>query len=456
MALQSLRVRLFAFMLVLAAITSIGVGWATYASVRVDADELFDYHLRQMALSLRDQGHVAENERAALADPDLDYVVQIWSVEGTALYSSLQHSLKPPLPPRTVLGYSEVQANGETWRVFGAATSQRVVQVGQPLAVRRRFAAAAAWRSVLPIMAAAPLIALALWWLVGFSLAPLRGVVTAARSRDAASLQPLPDAGLPTELQPLVRAFNDLLAQLALALQAQRAFVADAAHELRTPLTALKLQIGLLGEGAPEAERPAALARLRAGVDRAARIVEQLLMLARAEPGNAMPMERIDLAQVARQAIAEAAPLAALRQAQVQLDAPASLVLQGNAQALRSLLRNLVDNAIKYGGDAPCVRVSLAEQAGMAVLCVDDQGPGVPAAEREHLFDRFHRRDGSAGEGSGLGLAIVRAVAQQHGGQAELGDAPGGGLRAEVRLPIASSLAPPLDPAVAAAATSPP
>ena len=433
--LRSLRARLFAFLLALAAISALAVGTATYLSVRAEADQLFDYHLEQMALSLRDHGRIDETERAVLENREFDYVVQIWSVDGVELYSSRAPDLPRILPPRAVLGFSEVDVAGAPWRVYSAATPTRVLQVGQPLAVRRRLAAAAAGRSVLPIVGAAPLVALGLWWLVGVSLAPLARVAEATRTRGAGSLEPLPVGGLPTEVEPLVASFNALLARLAAALEAQRAFVADAAHELRTPLTALKLQVGLLRDADDRPTREAALERLRAGVDRAARLVEQLLALARAEPGSAVPHAPLDLAELVRQALGDLGAVIAQRGAEARLEAPASLPYSGDAQALRSLVRNLIDNATKYGGAAPRVKLSLSFDEGAPVLRVDDAGPGIPVAERERVFDRFHRRESSAGDGSGLGLAIVRAVAEQHGATVRLADSPLGGLRVELRFP---------------------
>jgi two-component system, OmpR family, sensor kinase len=434
-AMRSLRLRLFTFMVALAALAALVVAAATYVSVRAEADELFDYHLRQMALSLRDQGRISDDERAALANPEFDYVVQIWSVDGVALYSSGSTMLAEPLPPRTVLGFSDLRLANTTWRVFGAATPLRVVQVAQPLTVRQRLATSAAARSVWPIVAAAPIVGLAMWWLVGISLAPLQRVAAAARARGAASLEPLPAEGLPAEVLPLVSSFNGLLDRLAKAFESQRAFVADAAHELRTPLTALKLQLGLLRDAADGVERDAALARMRAGIDRATHMVEQLLALARAEPAAPSPHSELDLVALARQAIADAAPWAAERQARVELQAPAAVPMHGDAQGLRSLLRNLIDNAIKHGADPPRVVVSLETAADSVWLRVDDNGPGIPASERERVFDRFHRREGASTQGSGLGLAIVRAIAQQHHAQVGLDDSPLGGLRVWVRLP---------------------
>jgi two-component system OmpR family sensor kinase/two-component system sensor histidine kinase QseC len=440
--MRSLRLRLFTFLLALAALAALAVGGATYVSVRAEADELFDYHLRQMALSLRDQGRIADDERAALANPEFDYVVQIWSVDGVVLYSSQAPAQAVPLPAHTVIGFSNVQVGGAAWRVYGAATPLRIVQVGQPLAVRRKLATDAAGRSVLPIVVAAPLVSLAMWWLVVLTLAPLQRVVAAVRMRDERSLDPLPDVGPPEEVRPVVLAFNALLARLASAFDAQRAFVADAAHELRTPLTALKLQLGLLRDAPEGSPREAALTRLRAGVDRAAHLVDQLLTLARAEPGPALPTTDVDLAAAAHQALADAAPLAAERHARLELDAPVPCMLRGDAQALRSLVRNLVDNALLHGGDAPRVQVSVVSAPNGVILRVDDAGPGVAAADRERVFQRFHRPEGSRGDGSGLGLAIVRAIAAQHGGQVALADSPLGGLRAEVTFPAPAAAAP--------------
>ena len=427
----SLRGRLFAFLLALAGVTALAVGGTTYVSVRAEADELFDYHLQQMALSLRDQGRIDADERAALDNPEFDYVVQIWSVDGAELYSSHPTGLPQVLPPRAVLGFSQLQLGTTDWRLYAAATPLRVVQVAQPLSVRRRLAAAAALHSVVPIVVAAPLVALGMWWLIGVSLAPLQGVVRAAQARGAGSLEALPLAGLPSEVQPLVNAFNALMVRVASAFDAQRTFVADAAHELRTPLTALKLQIALLQDAHPGPELDAAVQQLRAGVARAAHLVDQLMVLARAEPGAAAPTVDLDLADVARQAMVDAKPLADRKGVIVELHAPGNLLTRGDPEAWRSALRNLLDNAIKFG--ARRVRLSALREAGTWVVHVDDDGPGIPSADRERVFDRFQRAEARDSEGSGLGLAIVQAVARRHGATVRLADAPLGGLRVELR-----------------------
>ena len=429
--LDTLRGRLFALLAILGAVTALAVSGATYVSVRAEADELFDYQLRQTALSLRDQGRIANEEAAALADPSLDYLVQIWSVQGLEIYSSRPQGMTEPLPARAVLGFSNLHLGGQDWRVFGAATPLRVVQVAQPLAVRQKLAALAALRSVVPVAVALPLVALAVWWLIGVSLAPLARVVRAAQAGDASTLDALPTDGLPGEIAPLVDAFNDLLARLATAFGIQRSFVADAAHELRTPLTALKLQLGLLRDSAPGPEQDAAIDRLRGGIDRAVHLVEQLLALARAEPGTSTARVALDLADIARQAMADVQPLADKAGVALTLVAPDPLPLTGDPSALRSAMRNLIDNAVKYGARQVQV-AALRDTTGAPLLRVDDDGPGIPVAQRERVFDRFQRGEDATTEGSGLGLAIVQAAARQQGASVQLGDSPLGGLRVEM------------------------
>jgi len=238
---------------------------------------------------------------------------------------------------------------------------------------------------------------------------------------------------------PLVDAFNGLLARLAEAFEAQRSFVADAAHELRTPLTALKLQLGLLRDSAPGPQQDEAIARLRGGIDRAVHLVEQLLALARAEPGAEAATQPLDLADLARQAVADVQPLADKAGVALTLTAPDPLPLTGDPQALRGACRNLIDNAVKYG--AKTVQVSAIRNPGgprgAPLLRVDDDGPGIPPDLRERVFDRFQRGEDASVEGSGLGLAIVKAAARQQGAEVTLATSPQGGLRAEIAWPPA-------------------
>ncbi len=432
-AVHSLRWRLLLSLLALLALAALLTGGLTYRSVLAQTEALFDYQLRQMALSLRDQGEIAPDQAAALNDEELDVVIQIWTADGRTIYASRPHSA---LPARALIGWADVEAGPERWRTFSVATRDRVIQVAQPLRIRQHLAANAALRSVLPLAAVAPLLGAALWWLTALTLRPLQQLAVAVRRRDADALSPLPASGLPDEVAPLADALNALLARLARSLDGQRAFVADAAHELRSPLTALKLQLTLLERAPDDAARRAAQAELARGIERSARLVEQLLALARSEPGAPpAPAQRVDLAELAREVMADTVPLALQRGSALDLQATGAVPVEGDAVALRLLLRNLIDNALRHSPPGTPVAVGVERLGDQAVLRVDDAGPGIPPDDRERVFDRFYRRSATPAEGSGLGLAIVRSIAERHGGTVALDRSPQSGLRAELRLP---------------------
>ena len=419
-----------------------GVGGITYSNVLHETEALFDYQLRQMAMSQRDQGEVAPDDAAALTDGDLDFVVQIWRIDGRSVYASRAHRA---LPTQTVLGLSEILVDGQRWRSFAVAARDRVIQVAQPVRIRQRLAADAALRGVLPLLVAAPPMAALLWWLIARLLRPLARVARQVSEQDAATLVPLPAAGLPDEVAPLVSALNALLARLGLAWTAQRAFVADAAHELRSPLTALKLQAQVLRRlSAPDQhpahdrQRAAALDALVAGVDRASRLVEQLLSAARSEPGAPLsPPQPVALAALLRQVLADAAaPLAASRGSQVELKADDAVQVLGDAAELAVLVRNLADNALRYTPAGGRLLLTLTDSPGGPRLTLDDSGPGIPEADRDRVFERFVRGAAASTDsaGSGLGLAIVQAIARRHGATVRLGESPLGGLRVAVQF----------------------
>jgi signal transduction histidine kinase len=433
---SSIRVRLLATLLGLLALAALLMGYVTYENVLAETEALFDYQLQQMALSLRDQGEIAAAEADSFADAQLDFVIQIWTVDGRAIYASRPH---PALPARALLGLATVNVEGRSWRTYSVATRDRVIQIAQPVEIRQRLAARAAWRSVLPLLLMAPLAALAIWWLAARNLAPLDRLAAEVRARDEQSLAPVAVTGLPDEVSPLAQALNTLLERLRLSLDTQRAFVADAAHELRSPLTALKLQFELLRRAGSEAERDAAGKAIGVGIDRATRLVEQLLALARSEPGAApVPKLRVDLAEIARQAVAETVAFAASRQVEFELVAGAPAFVTGDAVSLGLLVRNLADNAARYSPAGSRVEVSVTAGEAGVTLRVDDAGPGIPEADRQRVFDRFYRRAEAGESGSGLGLAIVKSVAAGHGAAVALDTAPAGGLRVSVVFPPAA------------------
>jgi len=250
-------------------------------------------------------------------------------------------------------------------------------------------------------------------------------------------LEPVSAQGLPDELLPLVGGFNRLLQRLGSSFAAQRALVADAAHELRTPLAVVLLQAQTLQRSSDAQEQALALEALRGGVDRATRLVQQLLTLARQEPSASAAMtERLRLDSLVRETLAELVPLAHDKNIELTLQAESAIELRGDSAGLRALVGNLVDNALHYTPDGGRVEVMLTQQRDNALLQVDDNGPGIPPQQRLLVLQRFYRAPGSPGSGSGLGLAIAAAVVRRHGGTLALDEAASGGLRAEVTLPL--------------------
>ncbi len=431
--MKSIRTRLVIALTILVAMISMLAAIVTYRRVLNETSDLFDYQLRQMALSLRGQITMAPQIEVPPDQGDSDFVVQIWDLFGTRVYLS-----RPGLPMinQIVLGYTNLSLRGEGWRAYGLQTAQGVIQIAQPIRVREVLARAAALRVVIPLILLLPVMVAFVAWIVGRGLLPLRHLTAEVQRRDAHGLSPLVAANLPVEIAPLVNELNRLLARLEKSFLAQRAFIADAAHELRSPLTALRLQLQLLDRAPDPVARLEARERLGAAVERSIHLVEQLLTLARSDPGQATPsLEPVDLAAAAAAGISDSRILAMNRNIDIGLDAEPSSVVQGEPEALRTLARNLIDNAVRYTPPGGSVQVHCRPTADGTVLEVVDTGPGISLADRERVFDRFYRHPTAAESGSGLGLAIVKAIADRHAAQVRLGETAGGGLRVTVSFP---------------------
>jgi two-component system, OmpR family, sensor kinase len=435
--MSSLRARLLAWLL--GGVLAVGAtgGFIVYTNALREAGDFFDYHLRQTALVLRDEpvGYQLA-PRIAAPDAAYDFVVQVWSLDGVRVYLSRPHA---ELPQVTTLGFSTVATSEGRWRVFGVQAQTRVIQVAQPMSVRQDRAAQLALETLKPFALLLPALALLIWFAVGYALKPLERLTALVKARRVDALDGLSEESLPDEVQPLVSALNELLARLRSALGRERAFMADAAHELRTPLTALHLQMGALARASSEAERLTAMETLSAGVQRAIRLIEQMLALARQEPRAGSPHGPVRLDELAREVVGELVPLADLRHIDLGITAAQALNVSGDTDALRTLLRNLIDNAVRYSGDGGRVDVSveaLPAPPGTVRVTVSDDGPGIEPSERARVFDRFYRRPGTAQPGSGLGLAIVKTIADAHGATVQLGEGPGGrGVAIAVTFP---------------------
>lgn len=319
---------------------------------------------------------------------------------------------------------------GRDYLVFRGDTARWTFQLAYPLL---SFADTTTWVGSLlgvRLLIAFPLILLPLWLAVSRGLRPLRRLSTAIEQRTADDLSPVGVVARHAELQPLVGAIDRLLAQLRAKLAREQAFVQDAAHELRTPMAVISAQVHVLAQAQSPIERQEAEQQVNRAIDRASHLTQQLLDLARLEGAPPPALQALDLAALTRQAVAEAAPLAVARDIELDLQAPAELPHPVERLAYHSILANLLDNALRYVQPGGQVRVELLPETHDIVLRVSDNGPGIPASERERVFERFTRglQDGKApgASGSGLGLAIVRQAAQRLGGQLSLTTPPSG------------------------------
>ncbi len=434
--MKSIQRRLVAWLLLVLLAGALVTGAFVYRQAREAANAMFDYQLRQVAQSLpaRAFGPLSQS-RQGLPEAEDGVVVEIWTLSGRRLYISHPDS---QLPASAQLGFSTTGSAQGDWRVYAAIFEDVLIEVAQPMRVRRELAAAIALRTVLPVLVLLPVLGVLIWLIVGRGLLPVRRVAEEVAARRPGALAPLAVTGLPDEIRPLVAALNDLLARLARALESERNFIADAAHEMRTPLTALQLHVQLAERAESPEQVRAELGPLRAGLARVAHLVEQLLALARAEPEvPASAMREVDLLELARAVIVANTARALERQLDLGLVAETSLRVEGDPEALDTLLTNLVDNALRYTPAGGRIDVELIKQDGVAELAVTDTGPGIPEAERERVFARFYRGDSTHSPGSGLGLAIVRNIAARHGATVVLETpATGAGLTVRVSFKV--------------------
>ena len=412
-------------------------GIALYFQARGEANEIFDYQMRQIAASLPRQAFAPIAPGQALPGMDDEIMMQIWDSTGTVIYHSHARSA---MPQQAELGFVNVPGPGGVWRVYSAQIGNTVVQVSQPLSARQSVAAQMAVKTVMPLLLLFPFLGALIWIAVSRGLAPVRRAADEVKQLDMHALAPIADGGLPQEIQPLTHALNDLLLRLKSAMQVQRAFVADAAHELRTPLTALRLQVQLAERADSREERQAAFEDLKNGLERATHLVHQLLTLARQEPGVHQHAE-LDLTALVQGVIADVSPLAVHRNIDLGMTETVAVSVRGDADALRILFNNLLVNAVHYSAPGTTVDVAMQALAGSVVVTIQDNGPGIPAEHMERVFDRFYRAADAQTQavvGSGLGLAIVRQVADLHGITVQLENTHPG-LRVTVRFSQASS-----------------
>lgn len=436
--MNSIRRQLLLWQITALLLTGLLVSVITYSITWSGFNKTRDYTLEQVAHAIMRHGVETVGPDGSVYDEMQDqgrFMSQIWERK------KLVYASRPEVElPRQAGGFSVVLWADEAWRTYTLQSSGLTIQVAAPVANRvRAYANLASWL-LLPLAVLVAGLGFLIWMAVVRALVPLEQVRREIGVRDVAMLQPIDLTATPEEIRPLGDALNALLDRLSRALSLQRRFVADAAHELRTPLTALKLQAQMAARAGSEVERTQALVRLQEGIDRATHLVTQLLVMARMEPEAQAAWTALDLDTLVKQVVMDLSPVAESRSIDLGLTDTAPLHLVGNEESLRVLISNLIDNAVRYIPTGGRVDVSLREEedAGesWALLIISDTGPGIPVAERESVFRRFYRLPGTAAPGSGLGLAIVREIVHRCQGRIDLLDAPGGGLRVEVRLPM--------------------
>ncbi|HEY6923848.1 MAG TPA: ATP-binding protein [Steroidobacteraceae bacterium] len=444
----SLRRRLLLTLLVM----TVGLWTASavlfYFEALAEGRKLFDRSLSESAtLLLRLAEHEIEEHGPSIAIELLrtethpapeELRFQVWTPQLRAMAESGQLAERPFMPVDAV-GFGWTRVQGERWRTYAAWNTGHTVgvQIAEPLTRRRELST---WTYVHLIVLATlllPVSLLGIGWILKRSFAPLRRSASAVAQRSADDLNPVGLDDAPEEVTPLLVALDRLLGRVREALQRERRFTADAAHELRSPLAAIRANAQImLGARNPQ-ETAEITTNLLASVDRGSRLIDQLLLLARIDSGNYAQSQRarVNLDELLRAECAYEAPSAAQRQITISL-ASEPISIEGEPGLLAALVRNLLDNAIRYSPPGSRVEVQCRRDGAHAELVVSDNGPGIPSSEREHVFERFYRVVGNESTGSGLGLSIVRSIAELHGGTVEIRDRPTGtGVSFVVRLP---------------------
>ncbi|MBN8492384.1 MAG: sensor histidine kinase N-terminal domain-containing protein [Burkholderiales bacterium] len=426
---MSLQRRLLLYLLVCAPVVwSIALGVSAHRA-RHEVNELFDTEIIRLALQVQSTlGDTSAPGRTLPRPPpageaDLrDLAIAAWNRQGERQLVDREGALLPRRADAS--GFVDMSLGGEPWRVYYLPSPQGdwLVAAGQKGAERDELVRDLVYSQLVPWLLVLPVLLVAMAWSVKRALLPLRALTDELQRRSAEDLRPVPAHHAPQELQPMLQAMNGLFSRIGHTLERERRFTADAAHELRTPLAVLRAQWDVLKRSRGEAERAAASARLDAGMDRLDRLVTQMLALSRLEATEQLPQaSALPWELIVEQAMSDVLPLAERRHVELDCEWPPEgtppLPVRGDAALMAVLLRNLLDNAVRYAPEGSTVRLRFAGD----LLQVINDGPPLSAETRAHLGERFHRRDGQLESGSGLGVSIVQRIAALHGLQLHYG-----------------------------------
>ena len=417
--LPSLTWRLFMVIgLPVAAIVAL-IGFLGFLGATSEINEVYD---SQLAISAQSLVRAAQSQGAVLsvsgapsvaadgeAQDGIDEYAQWHSFRVWRNGRIVLASPNAPTDPLRPAGYASVISNGDTWRVYTLDQGAYVVETREDTDARGEEVEKILNGLIWPLALLLPVIAAILWFGIRWGLSGLRGFAKAVGERSPDDLSRI-DAAVPGELTPVIEAVNGLLAKLEDSLDQERAFTDNAAHELRTPLAVIKAQAEVVAGARDAAERDSAVAELGLGVNRAVRLLEQLLTLARLRHPPA-PQTDIALMTQAREAIKDVYADVARKAIDLRLAGDEAVTVRADPALLHLILRNILENAAKY---AP-VRSAIDMVVTADAIVVRDRGPGIAEAERDKVFARFYRVQGSLEPGSGLGLSIVHTAAAQLG-----------------------------------------
>lgn len=425
----SLQLQLLAW-----ALTFVGAVWlilsvVAWREAESEAEELFDAHLAQTAallviLSREESGDLPEELPSHRYARKVAF--QIWTDKGKLLARSTT-APREPLTDQTK-GFSDRRIDGRYWRIYSKNDERHHhhIMVAETFEARNAVGKELAKHLLMPLIFALPMLALGLVLLMRHHFKPLHRLATSIGQRSPDRLDPIALTGVPSEIQPIIEQTNRLLQRVSDSIEQERRFTADAAHEIRTPLAVIRTYAQVAAAATDPEERALALLSVVQASDRATHLLAQLLTMARLD-NEALTRHFVtcNLRKIAVDVIADITPQALEKQVEVMLDEGSAAWVRGEPALLAVLLRNLIDNAIRYSPSGTFVAVTIKRTNDEIRLTISDQGPGIPEAERESVLSRFTRLAGNAAPGSGLGLSIAYRIAQIHGSTLTLQDGPG-------------------------------
>ena len=405
-------------------VVAVVAGVFSFLSAFDEAHELQDDVLRQVA-------QLMDRQRLLPAVPTTDIRLKDVDEESRVIVQRLGE-VSPstvgvdaggvlPLPATLADGLHTLEVGGETFRVLVKTTaSGERIAVAQESGFRNEIARDGALRTVMPFLILVPVLLLIVADLVRKMFQPIAALSKEIDQRAEQELHPVEDRHLPVEVRPFVVAINRLLARVSQSMESQRRFVADAAHELRSPLTAMSLQAERLAEAEMSSVARERLTVLRQGIERGRSLLDQLLTLAKAQSATDLPKSPVSVQSIYRRVLEDLMPLAEAKHIDIGVEGALDAEVWASELDMIAVVKNLVDNAIRYTPEGGRVDLSVGVSEGKVVLRIQDSGPGIPLAERDRVFDPFYRTLGSEQIGSGLGLSIVQTIANRIGAEIRL------------------------------------